>query len=287
MLRILKQTLFIIPLIFLVAGLPTLVRITEEQFVIFSPSSFVVDVSMFISDLLDGSLGTYYLNHQEREITDDLWPFAWQSFIVLISSMLFAIVTSLIAGIFLQRWKIANAIKRLLDMISIVPDFVIILMVTLLSVFMYKSTGLQLITLSPLKTDLSKYWFPIFTLSVGPTLYLIRLVDIKYRQIGAEDYVRTAVAKGMGSFHVQLHHLYKNIKPYFMADIKKALSIAVANLFIVEYLLNISGVTRLIFGHYQFGLTVIGFATLILMIGIVYSIIAGILYLFERGFIYE
>ncbi|XOS90407.1 ABC transporter permease subunit [Brevibacillus laterosporus] len=177
--------------------------------------------------------------------------------------------------------------KKVLDFISIIPDFILILFFLFLTVTIYKTTGVRLLTISPLSKDFSRIWFPILVLSIGPMLYLVKLVDLKYKQVGGEDYVRTAVAKGLGGFHVQLHHMYKNIKPFFIADLKKAISISVTNLFIVEYLLNVSGITRFIFGTYQFNIVVIGLCILLLITGLVYAIIRFFLYLFERGFIYE
>lgn len=269
------------------AGLPQMLAINEDGLLFITPENVILQTGALVHDVSNGTLGKYVSGKNIRNISDDIFPFAKQSFILLLSSLLVAIVVSVLFGLFLHRWRVITWIKKAFDFFSIIPDFILILFFLFTSVTLYKATGIRLITISPLSKDLSKVWFPVFVLSIGPMLYLVKLVDLKYKQIGGEDYVRTAVAKGLGGLHVQLHHMYKNIKPFFVADLKKAISISVTNLFIVEYLLNVSGITRFIFGSYQFNVVVIGLCILLLITGLVYAIIRFLLYLFERGFIYE
>ncbi|QDX95752.1 ABC transporter permease subunit [Brevibacillus laterosporus] len=274
-------------LVIIMAGLPQMLAINEDGLLFITPENVILQTGALVHDVSKGTLGKYASGENIRNISDDIFPFAKQSFILLLSSLLVAIVVSVLFGLFLHRWRVITWIKKIFDFFSIIPDFILILFFLFTSVTLYKATGIRLITISPLSKDLSKIWFPVFVLSIGPMLYLVKLVDLKYKQVGGEDYVRTAVAKGLGGLHVQLHHMYKNIKPFFVADLKKAISISVANLFIVEYLLNVSGITRFIFGSYQFNVVVIGLCILLLITGLVYAIIRFLLYLFERGFIYE
>ncbi|TPG85725.1 ABC transporter permease subunit [Brevibacillus laterosporus] len=274
-------------LVIIMAGLPQMLAINQDGLLFITPENVILQTGALVHDVSNGTLGKYASGENIRNISDDIFPFAKQSFILLLSSLLVAIVVSVLFGLFLHRWRVITWIKKIFDFFSIIPDFILILFFLFTSVTLYKATGIRLITISPLSKDLSKIWFPVFVLSIGPMLYLVKLVDLKYKQVGGEDYVRTAVAKGLGGLHVQLHHMYKNIKPFFVADLKKAISISVANLFIVEYLLNVSGITRFIFGSYQFNVVVIGLCILLLITGLVYAIIRFLLYLFERGFIYE
>ncbi|AYB41570.1 ABC transporter permease subunit [Brevibacillus laterosporus] len=274
-------------LVIIMAGLPQMLAINEDGLLFITPENVILQTGALIHDVSQGTLGQYTSGANIRNISEDIFPFAKQSFILLLSSLLVSIIVSILFGLFLHRWRIITWIKKVLDFISIIPDFILILFFLFLTVTIYKTTGVRLLTISPLSKDFSRIWFPILVLSIGPMLYLVKLVDLKYKQVGGEDYVRTAVAKGLGGLHVRLHHMYKNIKPFFIADLKKAISISVTNLFIVEYLLNVSGITRFIFGTYQFNIVVIGLCILLLITGLVYAIIRFFLYLFERGFIYE
>ncbi|MGV2720132.1 UNVERIFIED_CONTAM: ABC transporter permease subunit, partial [Klebsiella pneumoniae] len=171
-------------------------------------------------------------------------------------------------------------LQKVLNLVATIPDFILIFMSILAAVAFYKLTNIRIITLSP-TSDSANDWFPMTLLAIGPTIFLMKVVSLKYAQIGGEDYIKTALAKGMGIWHVLTHHVYKNIKPFLVADLKKTIAITVANLFIVEYLLNVVGLTRFIFskdGGYQFNAAVMGLLGIILLSILVYVLIRAVLY---------
>ncbi|MGE5703911.1 MAG: ABC transporter permease subunit [Clostridia bacterium] len=287
MLTAIKQFIGMFFLVILVAGTPLMLFTANEE-VQFEPDGMISHTVYLLEMLADGTLGTYWVGVSERSIAADILPFTLESFNLLFSSVFLAVIFSLAFGIFLQRYRFVRYVHRLLDVLSTIPDFILILFSIVLAVGFYKLTDIRIITLSP-TSDSANSWFPILVLMLGPTIYLLRVVSMKYVQVCGDDYIATAVAKGMNVRHVQLHHVYKNIKPYFMADLKKAVAITVANLFIVEYSLNVVGLTRFIFtrSDYQFNAVVIGLFGVILLSIAVYLLISAILYLFERTFIYR
>lgn len=274
-------------LVLLVAGTPLMLYTANEE-VQFEPDGMISHAVYLLESLAEGSLGTYYLGTTERSIADDILPFTVQSFQLLFTSVLIAVVGSLTFGLFFQRIRLVRIVQRMLDVIATIPDFILILFSIVLAVGFYKMTNVRIITLSP-TSDASNNWFPTMVLALGPTIYLLRVVSMKYVQVCGEDYIATAVAKGMNVRHVQLHHVYKNIKPYFVADLKKAVAITIANLFIVEYSLNVVGLTRFIFSRsgYQFTAAVMGLLGIICLSIIVYFLMIAILYVFERSVIYK
>jgi peptide/nickel transport system permease protein len=242
-----------------------------------------------IEKIAGGSLGVYYVGETEREIANDILPFAQNSFELLFFSVFIAVVAALLFGLFLQRFGAVRHFQRVLDILSTIPDFILILFSILAAVNFYKWTDIRIITLSP-TSDASNNWFPMAVLAIGPTIFLLKVVSLKYAEIGGEDYIKTALAKGMGIWHVLVHHVYKNILPFLLADLKKAIAITVANLFIVEYSLNVVGLTRFIFSKYspyQFNAAVMGLMGIIILSILVYLLIRGILYLFERVVVYK
>ncbi|RNB90720.1 ABC transporter permease subunit [Brevibacillus fluminis] len=283
----LKQFIGMFFLVLLVAGTPLMLYTANEE-VQFEPDGMISHAVYLLESLAEGSLGTYYLGTTERSIADDILPFTVQSFQLLFTSVLIAVVGSLTFGLFFQRIRLVRIVQRMLDVIATIPDFILILFSIVLAVGFYKMTNVRIITLSP-TSDASNNWFPTMVLALGPTIYLLRVVSMKYVQVCGEDYIATAVAKGMNVRHVQLHHVYKNIKPYFVADLKKAVAITIANLFIVEYSLNVVGLTRFIFSRsgYQFTAAVMGLLGIICLSIIVYFLMIAILYVFERSVIYK
>ncbi|WP_342769212.1 ABC transporter permease subunit [Brevibacillus nitrificans] len=283
-----KQLLGMFFLVIAVCGGPFMLYTVKEE-IVFAPENVVVHTVYLIQQIAGGSLGTYYLGENERRIAEDIVPFAISTFELLFSSVLIAVVASLVFGLFLQRFRIVRHLQKGLNLLATIPDFILIFVSILAAIGFYKMTNIRIITLSP-TSDSANSWFPMTLLAIGPTIFLMKVISLKYTQIGGEDYIKTALAKGMGVWHVLIHHVYKNIKPFLLADLKKTIAITVANLFIVEYLLNVVGLTRFIFsksGAYQFNAAVMGLLGIIFLSILVYLLIRVILYLFERAVVYK
>ncbi|GED25919.1 hypothetical protein BAG01nite_20210 [Brevibacillus agri] len=283
-----KQLLGMFFLVIVVCGGPFMLYTVKDE-IVFAPEEIVVHTVFLIQQIASGSLGTYYLGENERSIAEDIVPFAMNTFKLLFASVSIAVVASLVFGLFLQRFRAVRQLQKVLNLVATIPDFILIFMSILAAVAFYKLTNIRIITLSP-TSDSANDWFPMTLLAIGPTIFLMKVVSLKYAQIGGEDYIKTALAKGMGIWHVLTHHVYKNIKPFLVADLKKTIAITVANLFIVEYLLNVVGLTRFIFskdGGYQFNAAVMGLLGIILLSILVYVLIRAVLYLFERVVVYK
>ncbi|WP_035300432.1 ABC transporter permease subunit [Brevibacillus thermoruber] len=283
-----RQLIGMFLLVVAVCGAPFMLY-TDKDGVHVSPENVIVRTVYLLEQIADGSLGTYWVGNTERSIAQDIGPFALSTFELLFFSVLIAVAASLLFGLFLQRFGAVRQLQRALDVIATVPDFVLIMLAILAAIQFYKWTGIRIITLSPF-SDSDNNWFPLTVLAIGPTIFLTKGVSLKYAQIGGEDYIRTALAKGMGIWHILVHHVYKNVKPFLVADLKKTIAITVANLFVVEYLLNVVGLTRFIFskdGGFEFNAAVMGLMSIVLLSILVYVLIRAILYLFERAFVYK
>lgn len=283
-----KQGIAIFLLVIVICGGPLILYSVKEE-VVFAPENIVASTLFLLEEMAGGSLGHYYVGETKRSIAEDIVPFAQNTFRLLFASTLIAVAASLLFGLFLQRFRPIRRLQKLLALTTVVPDFILIMLSVLAAISFYKWTNIRIITLSP-TSDAPNEWFPIMLLAIGPTIFLWKVVSMKYVQIGGEDYIKTALAKGMGVWHVLIHHVYKNIKPTLIADLKKTIAIAVTNLFIVEYLLNVVGVTRFIFSKsagYQFAPSVMGLLCIIVLSLLVYSLIRLILYLFERAVVYK
>ncbi|MED1946039.1 MULTISPECIES: ABC transporter permease subunit [Brevibacillus] len=283
-----KQLIGMFFLVIVVCGGPFMLY-TQKEEIVFEPGNIVVHTVYLIQQIAEGSLGTYYSGQTERSIAEDILPFAISSFELLFASVSVAVLASIMFGLLLQRFRIVRQFQKVLNLLATIPDFILIVVSIVGAVGFYKMTHIRIITLSPV-SDSESTWFPITLLSIGPTIFLMKVVSLKYAQIGGEDYIKTALAKGMGIWHVLIHHVYKNIKPFLIADLKKTIAISVANLFIVEYLLNVVGLTRFIFskdGGYEFNAAVMGLLGIILLSILVYLLIRLILYVIERAVVYK
>ncbi|WP_442594457.1 ABC transporter permease subunit [Neobacillus sp. D3-1R] len=287
MVRVLQQTVFIIVLILFLAGLPSLISINSfEQSLSFNFERLPDVYKNFFQEISNGSLGTYYLGVQQREIAEDIGNNFKTSLLIMLVGVNAAVLLSLIFGIFISRFRLTRIVNIILNVLAAIPDFIIIIFSLILAIKIYKMTGVRIISLRPDAGALN-IWFPMLLVGIAPTLYLFKLVAVKYYQTSGEDYIRTAVAKGMRINYINFQHVYKNIEPFIKAELTKVVSLAIGNMFIVEYLLNVSGITKFIFLSRQIQPISIGLFSMLLISLLTYLSVRIVLYVFKRGFLYE
>lgn len=287
MVRILQQTIFIFLLILFLAALPTVIGINEVDKTLDWDFTKLPHVyGDFVKELSDGSLGTYQLGYQEREISEDIGDNFKTSLYIMVVGVNIGVILSLIFGIFISRFRMTRIVNIFLNVLASIPDFIIIILSLILAVKIYKTTGIRVISLRP-DAGAINIWFPMVLVGLAPTLYLFKLIAVKYYQISGEDYIRTAVAKGMRLNYINFQHVYKNIEPFILAELTKIVSLAIGNMFIIEYLLNVSGITKFIFLSTEIQPISIGLFSMLIISLIAYFSVRLVLYLFKRGFLYE
>ncbi|WLR52735.1 ABC transporter permease subunit [Bacillus tianshenii] len=209
-----------------------------------------------------------------------------RTFFVLLISLCLGLAFALLLGLFAARFPLFRYMRSLINLLSVVPDFVIILFAIMLAVKIYEWTGIRVVTLTSDKATVD-FWFPVLILSIAPAFYFLKLIHLRYIQISGEDYIRTAVAKGLKRSTIHMQYIYRNMQTYLNAELTKGLSLTVGNLFIVEYLLNIIGLTHYIFAVQDFSAMLLGLLALLVDALLVLGVVKLLLALFRKGFIYE
>lgn len=189
--------------IFLIASFPLMLNV-EDGAIIFVPGQAWENIR--ISFLPDMFL-RYEFGSEMRSILHDAVSFEMNTCILLTYSALLAFIMSFLFGYLLNRTGFSKWIRRGVALLSTVPDFVFVFFAILLAIQLYRTTGIRSISLSPTKPTLS-IWVPVLTLSVTPTIYLMGMIALKYEELLTEDYVRTALAKGLSKRYIDLHHSY-------------------------------------------------------------------------------
>lgn len=263
--------------IFLIASFPLVVTVKGGS-IQFVPGQALESIRIsFLPDMFM----RYELGSEWRSIPRDAVSFGMNTCILLTYSVLLAFIISFVFGYLLNRSGLSKWIRRASAVLSTIPDFVFVFFAILFAIQVYQITGVRLISLSPTKPT-SSIWLPVLTLSLPPTIYLIRIIALKYEELLTEDYVRTALAKGLPKGYIDLHHLYRNLKPFLLADLKKVVSLTIGSLFMVEFLYNITGLTKFIFVDYQFQKTAVGLLIISLLGVVAYGLLRAILYVFEK-----
>ncbi|HET7522176.1 MAG TPA: ABC transporter permease subunit [Bacillales bacterium] len=296
MLKTIQQLVIVVILVIFVTGLPLSLHPGPNfQSIEFHPMNIWDALVNYAHNFSEEPLGTYEVESergtfsQERSVAEDILPYAVHSFVLILCSLLIAVTVTLLFGVIFTRSWIAKVVRSVMDTVAVIPDFVFIVLSVFVAVQVYQWTGIRVLTLSTQKPS-AALWFPILILSFAPTLYLLKLLYLKHYQVAGEDYVRTALAKGMGKLYINFQHIFKNVKPFLVADLKKTISLTVGNLFIVEYLLNVQGLTYFIFfdrTHYEFQTTMSCLFIILFEALIVYGLVRLFLYLFEKVFVHE
>ncbi|WP_282155638.1 ABC transporter permease subunit [Cytobacillus gottheilii] len=285
--RVVQQIIIILLLIIFLASLPMMIMVDPDS------QSIKLDVQQlpevygqFFTNLMEGSLGTYQLGYQERSIAQDISDNFFTSLSIMLIGVNAAIVTSIVFGIFISRFKVTRVFGVILNILATIPDFIIILLSMILAVNFYKMTGIRIISMRP-EAGALNLWFPIILAGFAPTVYLFKLIAVKYYQTGGEDYIRTAVAKGMKLNYINFQHVFKNIEPFIAAELIKVISLGIGNLFIIEYILNVPGITKFIFQSAEIQPIAVGLICMLIISLLVFLSVKLVFFLFKRGFIYE
>ncbi|WP_404292245.1 ABC transporter permease subunit [Cytobacillus kochii] len=288
MVRYIQQMIIVIFLILFLATLPSIVLVDPANGTVsLNFARFPSMVGNFFKELSTGSLGTYYVGMEQRSIASEIGDNFFTSFYIVFVGVLLSILLSLLFGIFLSRFYLTKIFRVMMNIISTIPDFIFIIFALLFAVNIYKWTGFRVVSFLPNGGALN-IWFPMVLVAIAPSIYLFKLISERYFLIAGEDYIRTAVAKGLKVDRINFQHVYKNIEPFLTADLVKVLSLAIGNLFIVEYLLNVSGLTKFVFQSFGDPQPIaIGLFCMLIISLLVFLAIRLLLYLFKRGFIYE
>ena len=85
---------------------------------------------------------------------------------------------------------------------------------------------------------------PVLTLGLVPMAYCARLTRAAVRETMAEDYVRSARAKGLQQRRILLQHILRNSLVPVLSSFGPLLGAMVTTLFVVEFVFGIPGLAR-------------------------------------------
>ncbi|MGD9677728.1 MAG: ABC transporter permease subunit [Vulcanibacillus sp.] len=233
-------------------------------------------------NLLNGNFGMYNIGSNLRGIKDDIGLYAINSFELLIISLLVGIILSIIIGVVIATNKKKKSFSSgILMFLSAIPDFILVLLLQIAAIMLNRAAGADLVNIASYG-EKEALFLPLATMIIIPTVFLIKGVMNDTSLILSEEYIRTAVAKGLTRFTVIKHHLFSNLLIIIKTDLVKMLSISISNLFIVEYLYNIRGITRFLFNWNQYSVWMSGFIILVIIYILLYLILSLAISAFRR-----
>jgi peptide/nickel transport system permease protein len=209
------------------------------------------------------------------------------SFFYISAGSLLGMTLGLIIGVYFAL-STAEWLTRIVELLGALPDFVMIMLLQVAVVFIASKTGAVVFQVASLSTDDPAIALPLLSATIIPANYMIRNVAMQMKLTLSEDYIGFAKARGLSRMRIVFHHALPNVLPFFKADLHKLLGILMGNIFVVEYLYNLNGVTMFLFsdafgfGGYQYALVVNGLMTLIVLYAVVYALIRLYLWGWEK-----
>ena len=156
-------------------------------------------------------------------------------------AILFALVLGIVMGSLaaLNHGKAVDHILMVISTVGIaVPSFVVssVLMVVF-------GVYLKVLPTIGLKTPVS-YIMPVTALAFYPMAYITRLMRSSMLDALSQDYIRTAVSKGVSRFFVLFKHAMRNAIIPVITYVGPMLAYTVTGSFVVETVFNIPGLGR-------------------------------------------
>jgi peptide/nickel transport system permease protein len=242
----------------------------------------------FGAALREGTVLSYTSGRLDRNLSDTLPRYFLNSCIFVLSASIPGLLIGIFAGLNMAL-KRRTALFESFVLFGLIPSFVLAFLLQFLAIEFYQRTGIRLARVARLSVNNPALLLPAVTLCLTSSIYLIRSIMVNTRKIVTEDYIAFAVAKGLGNTAVYYRHVFPGLLHALKADLHGFLGIIIANLFILERIFAIPGITQLIFTFaftfyrdyrlgetvrlYQFNLVIVGFAGLMTLYFLVYQIL--------------
>lgn len=273
------------------AAFPLVLSSAEDGNILFNFLGMFAIIKTFITGLFTGD--AYYFIQGDRTvfIFSVIGDSFASSFYYLIMAGVVVLTLTFLFGIWF--WKLNERFfGKIISLLGILPDFILILLLQLLVTIVYKSFGIKLAKVASFDSDNMAVLLPVITLIIIPLLYAVKALNEKTKDVLTQDYILTAIAKGIKKKDIYLYHVTTNVTPYLKADMHKVLAIMISNLFIVEYLFNLNGITALFFQTqayfgYQYNLVIFCLVALFLLYGAVFLLLYMLIILIERILKYD
>ena len=275
--------------VFLLAALPDVLTIENDRIVLHL-SMFAADIGGYFRGLLGGDSFLYrpaYTNVPYRSVLSDMVRPFFTSFAYAGVSAVTAMLIGSIGGMLVVAYR-KEQVKDVVSLFGIVPDFVMILLLQLIVVAIYKATGFHVARVATITQGEPALLLPLLILTLIPAVFILRSISNRTYMVSTEEFVLVARAQGLSRFAVYRRHILPHVLAALQADLHKITALVLGNLFIIEYLFNIRGITRLVFsssrtGGYQFNLVVTAFLAILLLYGLLFSVLRLIVRLAESA----
>jgi peptide/nickel transport system permease protein len=171
---------------------------------------------------------------------DESNPFAaaiGSSAVLLLAAMTGAVVLGVPAGI-AYGWSGNRVLKGIAwsasTLAASLPAFFWAVAIELAMVFIWVQMGIRFLPIAGFGID-DHLVLPALALGIRPAAYIFRLTATAVEEIRHTDYVRTAIAKGLGARQILPRHVLPNAAPNIIAATVLGARGALSSLVLIEY----------------------------------------------------
>ncbi len=201
----------------------------------------------YLAGLFRGDLGVTQTRSGEMAIIDII-SYAYKNSMALIlmavgAATVIGALLGTIAG--LSRRGISRQSVLFFTLIGIsVPAFLLAVLLQTGGIKYTTTVGRQLVSMGGYAWDFKHLAMPLIVLAVRPIAYLTRAAHIAIRAIMDENYIQTALAKGLTKTRTILTHALKNMAIPYLSAVAVSMRFALSILPIVEFIFAWPGIGR-------------------------------------------
>jgi ABC-type dipeptide/oligopeptide/nickel transport system permease component len=163
--------------------------------------------------------------------------------LAMLSASAFGVALGVVAALARQRALSLGLLAVTVVGIS-APSFFVGLLLRVGELYYLRTFGRRLVSIAGFGWDLEHMLLPAFVLAARPLAYIMRTTYISTEHVLAEDYVRTAFAKGLPVRLTVLRHALRNAAIPVLTAVGVSLRFSLSSLPVVEFLFSWPGLGR-------------------------------------------
>lgn len=166
---------------------------------------------------------------------------------ILAASLLVVFLLAMFTAVcvMLSPRKVQNRLKNWINFFEAVPDLLVIFLFQFLVIFLLKKTGLRIFQLYGI-FGAKPYFVPVVTVSFLPFFLLLQFLIKVMTEEQNQPYVVYLRAKGIGMVRILLVHIFRNIFPLLLLQLRTVVWVILANIYLIEYMFNLNGFTKVL-----------------------------------------
>jgi uncharacterized protein (DUF885 family)/ABC-type dipeptide/oligopeptide/nickel transport system permease component len=161
--------------------------------------------------------------------------------LLAVSLTIAAVLGIFLGGLAARRRRSPWALPTmLLSLLGIsMPSFFLAMLLQIAAIGFYQRTGLRLVSVGGFKW--SSLWLPSLVLAARPLAQITRVTFFSISEALEEDYVRTALSKGISRGALFRRHVYRNVAIPVFTTLVTSLRFSLISLPVVEYFFSWPG----------------------------------------------